>query len=112
VSGRHALCSSGNYERRLRYRGKTYGHIIDPLTARPARSNTGTTVLGRDPLIADGAATALMLLSPDRAKRFADRTGLDGTLLVTENGIPWRDAGMQSAMSTTPVRRSIDWRTL
>ncbi len=111
VSGRRALCSSGDYERRLRYRGKSFGHIIDPLTARPARHNTGTTVLGRDPVIADGAATALMLLSPSEAKRFAGQVGLDGILLVTENGRPWRDAGMQSAMSTTPAGRSIDWHS-
>lgn len=111
VAGRHALCSSGDYERRLRYRGKSFGHIIDPLTARPARHNTGTTVLGRDPITADGAATALMLLSPREAARLAGQLGLDGVLLVTENGRPWRDAGMQSAMSTTPAGRTIDWHT-
>ncbi|WP_322521629.1 FAD:protein FMN transferase [Guyparkeria halophila] len=111
VSGPHALCSSGSYERRLRYRGKRFGHIIDPLTARPTRHNSGTTVLGRDPVIADGAATALMLLSPAEAEQFARHLGLDGILLVTENGRPWRDAGMQSAMSTTPAGRAIDWHT-
>lgn len=111
VSGPHALCSSGSYERRLRYRGKRFGHIIDPLTARPTRHNSGTTVLDRDPVIADGAATALMLLSPADAEGLARQLGLDGILLVTENGRPWRDAGMQSAMSTTPAGRAIDWHT-
>ncbi|QGT77546.1 FAD:protein FMN transferase [Guyparkeria halophila] len=112
LSGRHALCSSGDYERRLTYRGERFGHIIDPLTARPARHNTGTTVLGRNPTIADGAATALMLLSPDQAGDFARQLGLDGTLLVTENGSAWRDAGMQSAMTAAPAGRPIDWHTL
>ncbi|MFO7809480.1 FAD:protein FMN transferase [Guyparkeria sp.] len=111
VAGRHALCSSGDYERRLNYKGESFGHIIDPLTARPAHHNTGTTVLGRDPITADGAATALMLLSPGEAKRLAGQLGLDGVLLVTENGRLWRDAGMQSAMSTTPAGRTLDWHT-
>ncbi|MFN2381837.1 MAG: FAD:protein FMN transferase [Guyparkeria sp.] len=112
VAGRHSLCSSGNYERRLRYRGESFGHIIDPLTARPAHTNVGTTVLGREPVIADGAATALMLLSPGEAKHLAEQLGLDGILLVTENDGPWRDAGMQSAMSSQPGERSIDWHEL
>lgn len=112
LSGRHALCSSGDYERRLTYRGERYGHIIDPLTARPARHNTGTTVLARHPTVADGAATALMLLSPEEAGDFARRLGLDGILLVTENDGAWRDAGMQSAMTAAPSERPIDWHTL
>ncbi|MFP4463402.1 MAG: FAD:protein FMN transferase [Guyparkeria sp.] len=112
VSGRHALCSSGSYERQLRYRGARFGHIVDPLTARPAHSNTGTTVLGREPALTDGAATALMLLSPAEAGAFARTVGLDGILLVTENGTPWRDAGMRSAMGSTPAGRSIDWHRI
>ncbi len=111
VTGRRALCSSGDYERHLRYRGKSFGHIIDPLTARPARHNTGATVLGQDPVTADGAATALMLLSPNEAEHLVGQLGLDGVLLVTENGKPWRDAGMRSAMSTRPAGRPIDWHT-
>lgn len=112
LGGRRALCSSGNYERRLRYRGKTFGHILDPLTARPAHSNAGTTVLGRDPVVADGAATALMLVNPDDATRFARQLGLDGILLVTENGQPWRDTGMQQAMQPSIAGETADWQTL
>nr|WP_284047572.1 FAD:protein FMN transferase [Guyparkeria hydrothermalis] len=112
LGGRRALCSSGNYERRLDYRGETFGHILDPLTARPAHSNAGTTVLGRDPVIADGAATALMLIDPDEAGRFARRLGLDGVLLVTENGQPWRDKGMQQAMQPSTAGETTDWQTI
>ncbi|KTG16846.1 MULTISPECIES: FAD:protein FMN transferase [unclassified Guyparkeria] len=112
LSGRRALCSSGNYERHIRYRGENLGHILDPLTARPARINAGTTVLGRDPVTADGAATALMLIAPAEAGHFARQLGLDGTLLVTENGQPWRDTGMQQAMQPSPAGKSVDWRTL
>lgn len=112
LTGRRALCSSGNYERRLHYRGESFGHILDPLTARPAHSNAGTTVLGRDPLVSDGAATALMLVAPDEAHRLARRLGLDGTLLVTENGTPWRDEGMRQAMQRSSAPAPADWQTL
>jgi len=110
LAGRRSLCSSGNYERHVRYRGKTYGHILDPRTARPARANAGTTVLGREPLIADGAATALMLIPPSEAESFARQAGLDGALLVAENGTSWRDAGMRRAMQPASNGRHIDWQ--
>ena len=112
LTGERSLCSSGNYERRIRYRGRNFGHILDPLTARPTRTNAGTSVLGHHPVTADGAATALMLLEPTEAGRFAAQLGLDGILLVTENGQPWRDAGMRQAMQPSPAREAVDWRPL
>jgi thiamine biosynthesis lipoprotein len=110
VSGRQALCSSGDYERRRHYRGRSWGHIIDPHTARPAMTNTGTTVLADHPATADGAATALMLCPPSRAGRLARETGLDGTLLVTEAGELWRDAGMAAKMVEPDAGRN-RWQT-
>jgi len=98
ASGRRALCSSGDYERRLEYRGKSWGHIIDPLTARPAEVNMGTTVLADRPALADGAATALMLASPPQAGRLVRELDLHGALLVSEAGELWRDPGMAAKM--------------
>ena len=98
ASGRHALCSSGDYERRLHYRGRDWGHIIDPHTARPAETATGTSALATAPALADGAATALMLCSPSRAGRLVRELGLDGALLVTGSGELWRDAGLAAKM--------------
>ncbi|MBN2872232.1 MAG: FAD:protein FMN transferase [Halothiobacillaceae bacterium] len=112
LAGHRALCSSGNYERHIRYRGEDFGHILDPLTARPVHGNAGTTVLARDPVTADGAATALMLITPQEASTFARRLGLDGILLVTENGEPWRDAKMRQAMQSFPANGPANWRTL
>ncbi len=109
VRGRRALCSSGDYQRRLQYRGKRFGHIIDPLTARPTRANTGTTVLDGNPALADGAATALMLASPDQAADMTRKLGLDGTLIVTQNGQTWRDPGMADAMTDS---QPDDWHAL
>ncbi len=107
--GRRALCSSGDYQRRIQYRGESFGHIIDPLTARPTRANTGTTVLDDNPALADGAATALMLATPEQAAGMARQLGLDGTLIVTQNGQTWRDPGMAGAMGDSPPG---DWRAL
>lgn len=107
--GRRALCSSGDYQRRVQYRGERFGHIIDPLTARPTHANTGTTVLDDNPALADGAATALMLAPPDQAADMARELGLDGTLIVTQNGQTWRDSGMAAAMNDAPT---VDWRPL
>ncbi|MFW6322465.1 MAG: FAD:protein FMN transferase [Guyparkeria sp.] len=110
ASGRQALCSSGDYERRLDYRDRTWSHILDPLTARPAETNRGTTVLGADAALADGAATALMLTPPERAGRLARDLDLDGALLVTRDEELWRDAGMAAKMVDLPQGRQGDWQ--
>ncbi len=110
ASGRQALCSSGDYQRRLHYRERIWGHILDPLTARPAEVNTGTTVLGTDAALADGGATALMLSPPERAGRLVRDLDLDGALLVTRDGELWRDAGMAAKMVDLTQPRQGDWQ--
>lgn len=110
ASGRQALCSSGDYQRRLRYRGRTWSHILDPLTGRPAQVNTGTTVLAADAPLADGAATALMLTAPEDAGRLVRDLDLDGALLVTRDGDLWRDAGMAAKMVDLTQPRQGSWQ--
>lgn len=59
-----ALFSSGDY---AKYRAETEDgarlpHIINPLTGHPARGTASASVLYRDPVVADVAATTLMVV--------------------------------------------------
>src|SRR3546814_14134446 len=68
-----ALFSSGDYNK---YRsdselGTRLPHIINPLTGRPTQGTASTAVLHRDPVLADVAATTLMVVG---------RVGFEATL--------------------------------
>lgn len=79
------IASSGSYERRFGPAGEHH-HILDPRTGQPSRGSAGTTVIARDPELADAAATTLMVAGPDRFNDLAARMGVDLALLVTADG--------------------------
>lgn len=81
-----AAASSGNYERRYEAAGRVAHHVIDPRTGEPSRGAAGTTVVGRDPELANAAALALMVGGPGRFEELAARLGVDCALLVTDGG--------------------------
>jgi len=83
LSGDWALYSSGSYQRRFEFEGRHYSHILDPRTGLPAADVLASTVLHADPVIADAAATALVVAGPSEAPSLASRLGLAGYLLVT-----------------------------
>ena len=107
LRGEQALFSSGDYEHRFLYKGKSYSHIINPRTARPVRGIAGTTVLTKDPVIADGAATALMMLEPTEAAPVAHRLALEGCLLMEDNGQLWMTRSMQRTVKLNPDRPGV-----
>ena len=72
-----ALCTSGVYRQVRQYAGKQYGHIIDPRTGYPVDHDClSVSVLHTDAMIADGWATALMVLGPEQGLELADKAGL------------------------------------
>ena len=78
-----AVATSGRYERG--------DHIIDPRTGRPATDLTAVTVVGRDLAIADGYATAALVLGRDGMNWLAGQPDIeamainnDGTVSLTE----------------------------
>ncbi len=72
-----ALCTSGIYRQTREYAGKQYSHIIDPRTGSPIEHDLqAVSVLHCNAMIADGWATALMVLGPEKAEELAERHGL------------------------------------
>jgi Membrane-associated lipoprotein involved in thiamine biosynthesis len=58
-----AVVTSGSYQRYYEYKGKTYGHIIDPVTKYPAEHMVGVTVIAEDSALADLLSTTLFLMT-------------------------------------------------
>ena len=71
------VATSGNYERYFVQDGVRYHHLLDPKTGRPSRGASSVTVLAKDGLLADGWATALFVLGPQRGLEVARREGLE-----------------------------------
>lgn len=80
-----ALSSSGDYQRRRADAGQG-GHIVDTRSGRPERANAAASVIAADPVLADMAATALMVAGPDGFDSVVQRMHLNCALLVTRQG--------------------------
>ena len=81
-----SVFTSGDYERFFIHAGKRYHHILDPRTGYPASHWHSVTVVHKDPALADAAATALLVASPDEWPRIAQQMNLRLVFLVGTNG--------------------------
>ena len=58
-----AMATSGDYRNYFEENGKRYNHIIDPRTGMPVQHRLASvTVLAKDCMVADGFATAMMVM--------------------------------------------------
>ncbi|MEM9825682.1 MAG: FAD:protein FMN transferase [Planctomycetota bacterium] len=81
-----AIATSGDYRNFFEVDGKRYSHTIDPRTLRPVEHElVSVTVAAEDCMMADGWATALNVLGPQRAGQVAEANGLS-TILVWRRG--------------------------
>lgn len=77
-----AVATSGDEQRWFEAGGRRYAHTLDPATGAPvAHDLVAVTVVAADAMTADAAATALMVLGPDAAARFAARHRLAARLV-------------------------------
>lgn len=88
-----AAATSGNYARTLRFEGRTYGHLLNPLTGWPVEGPTSVTVIGENCLSAGAVTTIACLQSPKAA-----------TAWLSEAGLPWlmidQDAGYSGPLAS------------
>lgn len=77
-----AIFSSGDYRRSRLVDGQTTHHILDPRTGKSAVGAVATTVIHTDPLLADAAATALMVAGPGAFEDIARKLGLKRAVLI------------------------------
>ena len=62
-----SLATSGDYQRFFEHAGRRYSHVIDPATGRPVSHALASATVAADACqFADGWATALLVLGPER----------------------------------------------
>ena len=84
--GNKSVVTSGAYERYFEYGGKSYHHIIDPKTGRPAESDLlSVTVVGENGANCDAWSTALFVMGKEKAVEFAKKHNSYDFIFITNN---------------------------
>jgi thiamine biosynthesis lipoprotein len=91
-----SIFTSGNYRRfAVDDNGLKRHHIIDSKTGAPSRNISSVTVLTADPVLADVAATSLMLTPPDELAAMSKKLGISDFLVITEQHQAYLSQTMQ-----------------
>jgi len=78
-----AIATSGDYRNYFEKNGVRYSHTINPITGRPITHRlVSVTVIDKTATMADGLATAITVLGPEKGFAFAQENGIAAYLLV------------------------------
>ena len=93
-----SIATSGDYERYFVVDGVRHHHLLNPFTGFPARECRSVTILAEDTLSADGLATAVFVMGPERGIRFIEAmAGVEG-LIVSADGGTIQSNGLKGKM--------------
>jgi thiamine biosynthesis lipoprotein len=81
-----AVATSGDYERFLIYEGKRYHHIFNPRDGFPAEGCQSVTIVTKDGMTADGLATAVFVLGPEKGYSLCQKLDDVECLIVDKDG--------------------------
>ena len=83
-----SVITSGNYERFKIIDGKRYSHFFDPKTGESVNSDLlSVTIITPDGALADGLATAFMIMDFDTSKQILQGLPDVGAVFITQTGI-------------------------
>lgn len=78
-----AVATSGDYRNYFEKNGVRYSHTINPVTGRPITHRlVSVTVVDKTATMADGLATAITVLGPEKGFKFAQENGVAAYMLV------------------------------
>jgi thiamine biosynthesis lipoprotein len=98
VQGDEAIFTSGNYERFRVDNMERYPHILDPGTGWPAKDIASVTVITDDGLLADAAATALVVAGLEDWPEVARALDLQHVAVVDESGTVYLTPAMEKRL--------------
>jgi thiamine biosynthesis lipoprotein len=78
-----AVCTSGDYERRVPGDSGGEHHILDPRTGRSPRDVASVTVIAPTAMLADGLSTAAFVLGADAGLRLLEAHGVRGIVITS-----------------------------
>jgi thiamine biosynthesis lipoprotein len=98
VKGDEAIFTSGIYERFREDQQERYPHILNPATGWPAGDIASVTVISDEGLLADAAATALLVAGLEKWPEVARALALEEVALVDESGTIYMTPAMQKRL--------------
>ena len=104
------ISTSGKYEQFVAKDGKTYGHIMDPRTGRPAEGLISVTVISRSAYTCDTWDTPLFVLGAARAKTKAhERSDFAAILVEPGEGADtvWVERSLMDRFTLEPAARGL-----
>jgi FAD:protein FMN transferase len=81
-----AIATSGDYEKFFPYEGKRYHHIFNPRDGFPAEGCQSVTIVTKDCITADGLATAVFVLGPEKGYALCQKLNGVQCLIVDREG--------------------------
>jgi len=111
VRGDEALFTSGNYERFRQDQQQRYPHILDPRSGWPVSDVASATVITTRGIVADAAATALIVAGMDEWPTVAAALGLTQVLMIDGAGRIYLTPEMEARVQFDEgvEREVIDW---
>lgn len=101
VHGDEAIFTSGNYERFRQDQTSRYPHILDPATGWPAKDVASATVITDEGILADAAATALVVAGLEGWPEVARALNLQQVAVVDEDGTVYLTPAMDERLQFT-----------
>jgi len=101
VQGDESIFTSGNYERFRQDQTQRYPHILDPATGWPAKDIASVTIITDEGILADAAATALVVAGLEGWPEVARALNLKEIAVVDENGVVYLTPAMDKRLQFT-----------
>lgn len=101
VEGDEAIFTSGNYERFRQDQTQRYPHILDPATGWPAKDIASVTIITNEGILADAAATALLVAGLDEWQDVARALNLQQVAFVDGEGTVFMTPEMKKRLQFT-----------
>jgi thiamine biosynthesis lipoprotein len=105
------ISTSGKYQQFVAADGRTYGHIMDPRTGKPADGLLSVTLVTRSAFVADSWDTPLFVLGPAKARAKAKERDEFAAVLVTPGtaGVDtvWVESSLEGRFILEPAAQSM-----